>query len=1756
MRSLSVGPRLGVRSGLRGRAWLSSPVARKVLALGAALLLGSNPLLTGLIVPNVEAASPSFVTRQGQQLTLDGQPFRFTGMNIYAANSDGWCGEDYTANQLRTAFDGIGSRNTVLRAWFFQTMAAHKGPDGSWSGVRDWSHFDQTLAVAAEKGVHVVVTLTDQWGECGDGGISGFKTKDWYLGGYNVPDPVLAAKYAQWVSYRDWVTEVVTRYRNDPTILAWQLVNEAEVKDSLNAGCPVGDPNDPMDHGNILRDFAQDISGLVRGIDPNHLISLGTLGGGQCGTQDWQYSLVHALPNIDLCEVHDYSLVTMPGDQWNGLQRRLDQCAALDKPLFIGETGITPNNLADQSFEARAKLFDAKFRTQFGTGVVGELVWAYRRTGSTLNTYDIGDGDPTLLRLMAWSPGCTWRPDESPPVACGPRRDTRLDPSFGINGKVVTYSGAPSIADYFASVIVQPDGRIVAGGQAYRTDRDLLLARFNADGTADTSFAAGGRRVDSFTAAGEIVMDLAVQPDGRIVAVGHAERTVPERSVDFLVARYNPDGSLDASFGDQGVVFTDFRRHVNNYAADYATSVLIYADGRILVGGYSGSINDDVAMARYLQDGTLDTTFGVNGKMVNDFGSVERLSKVILEPDGRINAIGSESDNMAVMRYTADGALDVGYGSGGRTVLAIAGGGYSHGAARGPDGSIVVAGYVQYDIANDLAAYAVSRVDAAGSIDTSFGTNGRVVTQIGPVNDIAQDLRLQSDGRILVAGFADSGTIQSSDHDIGLIRYDADGSLDQTFGSGGIVVTDLGLSNDVAYAITLQSDGRAIAVGNSSTQAGFGSSFVTRYIAGPPLAAPTLPTVPTDVSAVAGNAQASVRWRAVLDGGSPITGFTVTASPGGAQTTFPSGQSGLMTGLTNGTEYTFTVKASNAVGSSAASAPSNPVTPISAAPPDAPGNVAGVAGDGEVTLTWDAAADNGEPVTGYTVRTINTSGPALPYPLVSTTATSTTIGGLANGESYRFTVQAANVLGASPSSSPVVVTPAGSANAPSAPRWVFAAATGDNDGACVDWDPPTFDAGGVREYHVAASNGESLTVSGSVLTACFLGTLPNGSSYEFQVAARGGPDLASARFGPFSTPSNPVVPPHSPPTPPKRLFAYTENGSATVSVKQPVFHGGGTVSMLTVTASPGGQTASSPIQNDWTDIKVTGLTNGTAYTFTATATNEYGTSVASAPSASVTPGTVPGSPLAVSATAGDGSAVVTWTPPASDGGRPLEYYTVTASPGGATRPVGPTVTSSTFAALENGTSYTFTVTAHNSFGDGLASEPSNAVTPISPITPPPAPTGVTAAAGDGQAVVSWTAPASDGGSPITGYTVTAAPGGATLAVVDSSTTVIIGSLTNGTSYTFTVTATNGVGTGPPSASSDPVTPQAGAPAPQTTSQTVPPEGGTATTGSGATASDPITTSVSVPPTADGGTVTIAETAVSQAAPSGYQFVGQQVDINSSALTTPSNPLTIVFTIDGSVLLAATGTATPPPAIIDITRAELGSPVVIAACNAISPSTIEPDPCVADRQYVNGDLRITILTGSASHWNTAVKAVPVTVTNNGYSPKSVIVEQGGIVLWTFAGSTPHSATENLKLGPAKAPLFNSGVLTSGRYGYLFRAAATYTYGSTVKGDPGSFAGSVAVPVGINPTSGAPATSFTITWSSATLTGYVFDVQYRFMKAGTKTWSPLKVWKTGVTSTTATFSPSTGGGTYAFSARIRNSSTGINAQWSPEATFIVR
>jgi hypothetical protein len=270
------------------------------------------------------------------------------------------------------------------------------------------------------------------------------------------------------------------------------------------------------------------------------------------------------------------------------------------------------------------------------------------------------------------------------------------------------------------------------------------------------------------------------------------------------------------------------------------------------------------------------------------------------------------------------------------------------------------------------------------------------------------------------------------------------------------------------------------------------------------------------------------------------------------------------------------------------------------------------------------------------------------------------------------------------------------------------------------------------------------------------------------------------------------------PSAPLSVSAVAGNAQAVVSFSPPTT--GSPFTSYAVTSSPGGIVvtgASSP-------ITVTGLTNGTPYTFTVTATNAVGAGAASAPSAPVTPvaGILPGAPTGVSASAGNAQATVTFTAPASAGSSPITSYIVTSSPGGLTATGASSPINIT--GLTNGTSYTFTVAAISAVGTGPASTPSAAVTPVA-IAVPGAPTAVTAAVASAtSATVSFTPPASSGGAIITSYTVTSSPGGLTAS--GASSPITVSGLTTGTSYTFTVTATNAGGTGPASSPSNSVTP--------------------------------------------------------------------------------------------------------------------------------------------------------------------------------------------------------------------------------------------------------------------------------------------------------------------------------------------------------------
>ncbi|MFZ4858937.1 MAG: fibronectin type III domain-containing protein [Desulfuromonadaceae bacterium] len=276
---------------------------------------------------------------------------------------------------------------------------------------------------------------------------------------------------------------------------------------------------------------------------------------------------------------------------------------------------------------------------------------------------------------------------------------------------------------------------------------------------------------------------------------------------------------------------------------------------------------------------------------------------------------------------------------------------------------------------------------------------------------------------------------------------------------------------------------------------------------------------------------------------------------------------------------------------------------------------------------------------------------------------------------------------------------------------------------------------------------------------------------------------------------------------PATITATAGNSEATVTFTAPASNGGLAITGYTVTSTPPGGVDSNAGNTGLTHT-IRSLTNGTTYTFTVHATNALGNGIESAASNAVIPAvaaTVPGAPAIVTATGGIAQATVTFTAPVSDGGSTITGYTVTSMPsGGLDSNAGTTALSHTITGLTNGTSYTFTVTASNSAGTSTASAASNAVIPVAALTVPGAPTIGTATGSDAQATVTFTPPANNGGSAITGYTVTSSPGGNTISGPASPLTVT--GLINRTSYTFTVTATNSVGTSGASAPSNAATP--------------------------------------------------------------------------------------------------------------------------------------------------------------------------------------------------------------------------------------------------------------------------------------------------------------------------------------------------------------
>jgi uncharacterized delta-60 repeat protein len=303
-------------------------------------------------------------------------------------------------------------------------------------------------------------------------------------------------------------------------------------------------------------------------------------------------------------------------------------------------------------------------------------------------------------------------------------RRGRLDPTFGGDGRVITDVSRGD--DQANGVAIQADGKIVVAGRSGKDNRKFALVRYNTDGTLDSTFAEDGKVTTDFTNARDQANAVAIQADGKIVAVGRSG------GADFAVARFNTDGALDATFGGDGKVTTDF-----THGDDPANAVAVQPDGKIVAAGGGPKL------ARYNIDGTLDPTFGGDGKVIPVLTCCPAFVSVYdatLQSNGKIItagewfecfAAGDCEDDVVVTRYDSDGTLDTTFASGG---VAFGICGRANAVALQADGKIVAAGVVDCGGGDKaLGDFVIERLDADGARDGTFGNRGDVLTSFTEV---------------------------------------------------------------------------------------------------------------------------------------------------------------------------------------------------------------------------------------------------------------------------------------------------------------------------------------------------------------------------------------------------------------------------------------------------------------------------------------------------------------------------------------------------------------------------------------------------------------------------------------------------------------------------------------------------------------------------------------------------------------------------------------------------------------------------------------------------------------------------------------------------------------------------------------------------------------------------------------------------------------------------------------------------------------
>lgn len=402
-----------------------------------------------------------------------------------------------------------------------------------------------------------------------------------------------------------------------------------------------------------------------------------------------------------------------------------------------------------------------------------------------------------------------------------------LDATFGNGGKVITPINDTSAAN---DIAIQPDGKIIIGGNTTLAGANYsTLVRYNDDGSLDNTFGSGGKIVTQLKDR-SLIASIAIQPDGKIVAGGTAHNYSTDLFLDssYAIVRFKMDGSIDSLFGNNGITTVKMSDGTGELK-----KLLIKSDGKILSAGFvdKPTFESIPVLVQLNQNGSLDSSFGSNGKQEGYINDIEKITDIVLAKDGKIYATGQMRNwefvgDFALLRFLPNGSLDSSFGSNG-VVKTDFNGNYNDLKVENalalvilPDSSLVVTGY---DLTTP-ATFALAKYKMNGSLDSTFGTGGKAITSVLGISGFANDILADHSGNIFVCGYA----AQSSNSNFAIAKYFSNGRLDSSYGRNGIDTTDFFGFSDIAYTSAIQDDGKIILAGQAGQNTNY-SIALARY---------------------------------------------------------------------------------------------------------------------------------------------------------------------------------------------------------------------------------------------------------------------------------------------------------------------------------------------------------------------------------------------------------------------------------------------------------------------------------------------------------------------------------------------------------------------------------------------------------------------------------------------------------------------------------------------------------------------------------------------------------------------------------------------------------------------------------------------------------------------------------------------------------------------------------------------------------------